>query len=140
MDREPTDDSERAMVVQPHGGALRPWQPGQSGNPGGIGAALREVTRLAREASPDVMRRLIAIAGDPDEDIRAVIVAAQAIFDRAFGKPTNKPPPDSPRRMIDLSGLAVEQRQQLAEALGVIRNLTGVAPHGEAVPTDTSRR
>ena len=119
-----------SMVPQPHGGALRPWQPGQSGNPGGIGAALREVTRLAREASPDVMRRLIAIAVDPEEDTRAVIVAAQTILDRAFGRVTGKPPPEDAKQIVDLSTLSPANLAELKGALTVIKRLTGHSPGG----------
>ena len=68
------------------GGRLRPFQPGQSGNPSGTSGRYGEVVRMAREASPEVMRALIGIALDPDEDSRARIVAGQEILGRAFGR------------------------------------------------------
>ena len=91
---------------------------------------MREVTRLAREASPDVMRRLIAIAVDPEEDTRAVIVAAQTILDRAFGRVTGKPPPEDAKQIVDLSTLSPANLAELKGALTVIKRLTGHSPGG----------
>jgi hypothetical protein len=35
------------------------WQPGQSGNPGGLSSFYWKIGRLARDPSPDAMKRLI---------------------------------------------------------------------------------
>ncbi len=73
--------------VPAHGhGRLRPFQPGQSGNPSGTSGRYGEVVRMARESSPAVMQSLIAIALDPAEDARARIVAGQEVLGRAFGR------------------------------------------------------
>ena len=89
----PVDDTGQAVTAR-HGN-LRPWQPGQSGNPGGTPTATREALRLAREASPAAMRLLIAMMNDPTEDSRARIVAATHILDRALGKPKETQPGDA---------------------------------------------
>jgi hypothetical protein len=61
------------------------WKPAQSGNPTGYSGAYGEVTRLARQASPYAIQRLIALMDSEDERVAAV--ACNAILDRAFGKP-----------------------------------------------------
>ena len=82
----PAEDA--AYVVPRHGGGrLRPFRPGQSGNPSGQqGAHHQETVRMAREVAPEVMAALIGIALDPAEDTRARIVATQEILGRAFGR------------------------------------------------------
>lgn len=49
-----------------------------------------ETVRLAREAAPAAIRRLIELMGSPDE--RVASVACNAILDRAFGKPREYDP------------------------------------------------
>jgi hypothetical protein len=61
------------------------WQPGQSGNPGGFNGAHGEALRLAREASPKAVLRLIELMGS--DDARVAVVACNAILDRGLGKP-----------------------------------------------------
>ena len=81
-------------VRQPHGGMLRaPWRPGQAGNPTGRTGRYWETVRLAREVSPEAMRKLIRLMDCDDE--RVAIVAAQAVLQRAWGPP----------RAVDLSEL-----------------------------------
>jgi hypothetical protein len=65
---------------------LTKWQPGQSGNPGGRPRKLRDVTELALEASPKAIQRLIKLVDSKDE--RVALAAAQAVLDRAIGKPS----------------------------------------------------
>src|SRR5215469_16175571 len=63
----------------------RMWKPGQSGNPAGYSGAYGEVVRLARQAAPYAVQRLIALMDSEDERVAAV--ACNSILDRAFGKP-----------------------------------------------------
>ena len=80
-------EAEAVYHVPSHGhGRLRPFQPGQSGNPSGQSGRYGQVVHLARQASPQVMQALITIALDPAEDSRARIVACQEILGRAFGR------------------------------------------------------
>jgi hypothetical protein len=61
------------------------WRPGQSGNPSGHSGEYGQAMRLARQAAPYAVHRLIALMDSEDERVAAV--AANAILDRAFGKP-----------------------------------------------------
>ena len=86
--------------IPAHGrGRLRPFQPGQSGNPGGVAGRYGEVVRLAREASPRALKILAQIMDDPAEDSRCRIVAIQEILGRAFGK--------IPAEIKDVAGAAL---------------------------------
>lgn len=61
------------------------WKKGQSGNPGGRPKEEREVVALARENSPEAIRRLVEWMRSDNGKVS--IMAANAILDRAFGKP-----------------------------------------------------
>jgi hypothetical protein len=95
------------------------WRPGQSGNPGGKGGAYAECLRLARDASPRAVHRLIELMDSEDERVAAV--AANSILDRAFGKPKEQPkdaPDDSPN--LDLSTLGPGELDQLARLVAKV--------------------
>lgn len=61
---------------------------GQSGNPAGRAkaATLDEIRSIARRASPEMVKLLIDIARSSQSD-RAKVAAANAVLDRAYGKP-----------------------------------------------------
>jgi hypothetical protein len=85
----------RPVLVPAHGnGALRPFQPGQSGNPSGKGGLFHEAQRICREASPAAARRMVELMSSADE--RVALLAAEKVMERAWGKPKEKPdaPPD----------------------------------------------
>ena len=74
-------------IVPAHGhGRLRPFKPGQIGNPTGQHGRYREIVRLARDASPRAMAILVQVMDDVTEDTRCRLVAIQEILGRAFGK------------------------------------------------------
>lgn len=62
------------------------WKPGQSGNPGGRPKEVAHVKELARQHTELAIRTLVEIAarGQPD---RARVAAAEALLDRAWGRP-----------------------------------------------------
>lgn len=62
-----------------------PFQPGVSGNPSGRPKENNEVKALARANAPQAMQRLIDIMtnGEP----KLALQAANAVLDRAYGKP-----------------------------------------------------
>ena len=64
----------------------KPFPKGQSGNPGGRPAALRDVTELARSYAPDAIKTLAAVMLDEETPPAARVGAASAILDRGFGK------------------------------------------------------
>ena len=68
----------------------RMWQPGVSGNPTGRGGLYLECRRLAAEASPEAMRRLIELMEAEDE--RVASVCGVAVLDRAGIRPTDYDP------------------------------------------------
>jgi hypothetical protein len=61
---------------------------GKSGNPAGRpkAATLEEIRAIARRAAPEMVETLLAIARSSDSD-RAKAAAANAVLDRAYGKP-----------------------------------------------------
>jgi hypothetical protein len=61
------------------------FKPGQSGNPGGRPKEEAEVIRLAKDKSLRAVERLIHWM--ESDDPKASIPAANAILDRAIGKP-----------------------------------------------------
>jgi len=65
---------------------LRPWRPGQSGNPNGRPKGRSEVTRLALSNCPKAILKLVAIMEDPNVSAPEQIRAAEAILDRGLGK------------------------------------------------------
>jgi hypothetical protein len=65
--------------------AANRWKRGQSGNPSGHSGEYGQAMRLARQAAPYAVHRLIALMDSEDE--RVASVACNAILDRAFGKP-----------------------------------------------------
>ena len=72
-------------LVPRHGrGVLRPWRPGQSGNPTGQGALYQEAQRLCREKTPRASARLIELMESSDE--RVAFMASKEVWERGFGK------------------------------------------------------
>lgn len=69
-------------------GPGRPFQKGQSGNPGGLPSGFGELRAAARELTPLALGTLKRIAADVAAPEAAQVSAAQAILDRGWGKPT----------------------------------------------------
>jgi hypothetical protein len=65
----------------------RPFQPGQSGNPSGRPKRDRDIEALAREYTEAALRTLAEICADPKAPPAARVAAANALLDRAWGKP-----------------------------------------------------
>ncbi len=63
-----------------------PFQPGQSGNPGGRPKENAEIKALARTYGRTALEKMAALLESDDEKVR--LAAAQALLDRGFGKPT----------------------------------------------------
>ncbi len=111
--------------------AKHQWQPGQSGNPSGQSGEYGKAIRLARQAAPDAVRRLIELTQSADERVAAV--ACNAILDRAFGKPQEYNPPET--SLDDLSD--DELRRQVVERLvkgGLSENVARAFADGDLKP------
>ena len=63
------------------------FKPGQSGNPGGRPAVVKEVQDLAREHTKEALSALVEILNDKAAPAAARVSAASAILDRGYGKP-----------------------------------------------------
>ena len=109
-----TAKAERAKTVPP---ALvqHAFRPGQSGNPGGRTATFVECQRLARDASPDAMRRLIELMGSSDE--RIAVIAADKVLERAWSKPKEQRPDASGRRYSEMP--ADESRREVERLIAL---------------------
>ena len=64
----------------------RPFQKGQSGNPGGRPKEIAEVKELAREHMPAAIEALASIMNNPKASDAARVSAASALLDRGYGK------------------------------------------------------
>src|SRR5215472_8159755 len=88
------------------------WQPGQSGNPSGHRGTYHECRRLAAEASPEAMGRLIELMDAEDE--RVAYMATVAVLDRSGVKPIDyDPSQDVTPPTWDPGALTPEERENL---------------------------
>jgi len=64
----------------------RPFEKGQSGNPGGRPKEIAEVKELARKHTPAAIEVLASIMNNTKASDAARVSAASALLDRAYGK------------------------------------------------------
>ncbi len=64
---------------------LTPWVKGQSGNPNGRPKKHTTIAQLAEDSSERAIRKLAKLIDSDDEKV--ALAAAQAVLDRAVGKP-----------------------------------------------------
>ena len=90
---------------------------GRSGNPDGQSRFYHEAREIAREASPEAMRELVALAKTAeDERVRAVCLVT--VLDRAGVKPIDyDPTQDQVQPTWDPGSLDLEEREQLKALL-----------------------
>lgn len=99
------------------------FKPGQSGNPtGNRGARYGAVIALAREYGEAALLRLVQLMDSDDE--RIALLAAQAILDRALGRPSplkvdesdfSERDPDCSKQRDTLRALLIKGLQKEAE-------------------------
>jgi hypothetical protein len=61
------------------------YKPGESGNHGGRTDQYLEAQRICRDATPAAARKMVALMDSEDE--RVALMAADKVFERAWGKP-----------------------------------------------------
>ena len=66
---------------------LIPWQPGQSGNPGGRPKQDKSVKLLARQFTAEAIQTLAEVMRDTGAATSARVGAAQVLLDRGHGRP-----------------------------------------------------
>ena len=106
--------------------AANRWQPGQSGNPSGHNGEYGQAMKLARQAAPRAVHRLIELMDSEDERVAAV--ACNSILDRALGKPkaVEEEKSDMETRLANMTR---EQRlAYLQELLEPVRQSLSSAP------------
>lgn len=67
-------------------GPGRPFQKGQSGNPGGRPAVSGPLKELARAHTDEALATLVAALAADENNVR--VMAANSLLDRGWGKPT----------------------------------------------------
>jgi hypothetical protein len=81
--------SDDASENQKRLSGLRPFKPGQSGNPGGRPKRSVDLRRLARERTVDAIATLINVMRNPRAASAARVSAAAALLDRGWGRPVS---------------------------------------------------
>jgi hypothetical protein len=80
----------------------RPFEPGQSGNPGGRPRVIGELRDLARAHAPEAVRELARLAIHAKGET-ARIAAIGELLDRGFGKPAQFVAADNEPALNDLN-------------------------------------
>lgn len=107
----PVEPGQDGWVRPKHGhGLLRPWQPGNKLG-GSKGTRYFETVRYARENSMAALRALVERLTDPDG--RIVVVAANSILERAWGRAREQKPEEHQQATIDLTTLTAAELQIL---------------------------
>ena len=105
-----------AAVIRRNGGWLRPWQPGRSGNPSGIGmSAYHEARRMCSRATPEAVARQIELMRSDDE--RVAFMATEAVIRRGAGPVRDHSAEDGAVSRINLDSLSADERRMLVSLL-----------------------
>ena len=108
---------------------LVPFPKGKSGNPGGRTKQFAQCQRLCREASADAARRLIELTHSEDE--RVALMAADKVFERAWGRPKEYDPNAESvkkRPPFDPSLYTLEELKQMRDVMMMIAQRQGRIP------------
>lgn len=113
------------------------WKPGQSGNPSGLSGLYGETVKLAREAAPAAIRRLIELTASEGE--RVTSVACNSALERAFGKPKDYARKRMrPTALGRLGAAQPRRRDRVAAALHTLREALQASQPKPVEPEVTS--
>lgn len=105
---------------------ITPWQPGQSGNPGGKSKTEAEIAALARSHAPEMVGLLMEIARNKRQAGTARVMAISELFIRGFGKAPQRVILEADAAGMDNPALQAFVQQALLEAA---RTIEGDAEH-----------
>ena len=122
-----SDHDDSPLIPQPHGGALRPFGPGNGASAARAPwrSTRKGVMETLRDATPAAVAALVRGLTSTDERVR--IVSAEQLLNRVLGKPglySQAHDEDRPG-VVDLTHLTETEREELAAALAIIARLTG---------------
>lgn len=118
----------------------RPFQKGQSGNPGGRARAKENIVEIARTATPRAMRTMIAIMENEKAPYSVRAYCADKVIDRAYGKPAQQTnlmvgfAQRSLAQLTDAELLSIIEGQKAPAALSA-PELAGPTIEGEVEPS-----
>lgn len=101
------------------------WKKGQSGNPSGYPKALVEVSKAAKEYTPESMKFLGKVLRDEKESTAARLKAVEILLDRGWGRPAQTL---NVRRILDYSDLTDEELLALARGAEIQAAALGCGP------------
>jgi hypothetical protein len=109
---------------------LRPWKPGQSGNPGGMAKVYHVARKILRDRSPEMCAELVDLALNAEEE-RVRSVCLIAALDRAGLKPADYDPKEEDgmyqgRPRFDPSLYTSEELEQLHAAIMLMARKQGL--------------
>lgn len=70
-------------VIPPESGRFKP---GVSGNKAGLPKSVAQARKLAANATPEIIQRMIALATDPETNGKVAVSAAALVLERGLGK------------------------------------------------------
>jgi hypothetical protein len=115
---------------------LVPYKKGQTENPGGKTKQFAQCQRFCSEASREAARRLIELIHSEDE--RVALMAADKVFERAWGRPKEyDPTAEASKRKpaFDPSAYTLGELKQLYAAMELMARKQGLMPEEEAAAT-----
>lgn len=110
---------------------LRPWKPGQSGNPGGRPKGTREFSEACRAVADNARKVLAEVMLDDKAPASSRVTAATVLIERAYGRPPADVSLNVKRNIDDFSD---EELAALMETGGEESGAEGALPPPASPP------